>query len=108
MASNQHHGGHSVVKIVHGTSPYRSFVEFMSRFKKNLWIICIASFLSLGIGYLAVVNLPGGFLKTPLKSKTVVRENKGPQDNKNKLRNDKKDGKAEILKLKNEQNKWRK
>jgi hypothetical protein len=103
---HHHHGGHSVVTIVKGKSPYRRFAEFLSRSKKNLWIICIAIVLSLGAGFLVAINLPDGFLSFPSKSKTVVRESNGQIDNKNNLRNDKKDGKAVISKLKNEQNKW--
>jgi hypothetical protein len=110
LYNHQHHhhhgGGHSVVKIVKGKSPYRRFVEFLSRSKRNLLIICIAICLSVGAGFLVAINLPDGFLKMPFKQKTVVREINSPQDKQNTLRNDKKAGKAEISKLKNEQNKW--
>ena len=105
MAHHQQHhhgGGHSVVRIVQGKSTELTFIEFLSKFKKSFWIVCIIGGISGIVGYLAVIHHPAvGIQRHLFKPRAVVSESRMPSGNKTNLRDDRNAGKEEIFKWNN-------
>jgi hypothetical protein len=107
---HHHGGGHSVVKIVQGGSTEFKIFDFITKFKKRIWIIfgicCIAAFF----GYLEVLHHPTGTPKQPLRAISPAKANIKPVENQtfennsinnSKLRNDRQAGREEKLKWQN-------